>query len=175
MWQRPSRTRAFDRGQPMSSIDRVLIVVAAIGTGLAGGAFLAFSTFVMAALRRLPARDGLVAMQAINRAAPSPGFMTLLFGTAAACLAVAVSALPDLGVAAGRYQLAGAAAYLVAIVVTVTYHVPRNEALGAVDPARPDAADAWRRYAGPWTAWNHLRSALCLAGALALTAALVAG
>ena len=45
--------------------------------------FFAFSSFVMPALRKLPSADGISAMQSINKQAPTPVFMTLLFGTAA--------------------------------------------------------------------------------------------
>ena len=51
--------------------------------------FCAFSTFVMPALKRLPAPQGIAAMQSINELAVTPLFMTALFGTAAACVGVA--------------------------------------------------------------------------------------
>jgi uncharacterized membrane protein len=44
----------------------VLTVVAALGCGLNAGVFFAFSSFVMAALRRLPPAQGIAAMQSIN-------------------------------------------------------------------------------------------------------------
>ena len=52
-------------------------------------------------------------MQAINRAAPSPLFMTLLFGTAGVGVATAVSALRNLDEPAAVWQLVGAGLYLV--------------------------------------------------------------
>lgn len=71
--------------------DTVMIVtfVAAIGCGLVGGAFFAFSSFVMSALARLPTPSGIAAMQAINLAAITPLFMLALFGTGVACLFLA--------------------------------------------------------------------------------------
>ena len=55
--------------------------------------------------------------------------------------------------------------------VTVAVNVPMNLALAEVDPrAAADAAAAWRDYAGPWTAWNHVRTAAC---GLAFAAALI--
>ena len=68
-----------------------LKLVVALGCGLVGGVFFAFSTFVMNALARLQPRDGIVAMQSINIAAINPLFMVALFGTGAVCLFVAVS------------------------------------------------------------------------------------
>ena len=55
--------------------------------------FFAFSSFVMKALARLEAAQGITAMQAINVTAISPAFMLALFGTATACAALAVAAL----------------------------------------------------------------------------------
>ena len=59
-----------------------LTATAVIGAASVGGAFAAFSTFVMPALDRLRPVDSIVAMQAINRAPPTPLFMIPLFGTA---------------------------------------------------------------------------------------------
>jgi len=47
----------------------LVTLVAALGAGLNGGVFFAFSTFVMPALSRLPASQGIAAMQSINVAA----------------------------------------------------------------------------------------------------------
>jgi uncharacterized membrane protein len=150
---------------------RALTLIAAIGAGLGAGVFFAFSTFVMTALRRLPDRQGLAAMQAINKAAPSPLFMTALFGTAAVCVALGISALTRLGERSAVYQLIGSALYIAGVVVTIAYHIPRNDALALVDPSSPGAADAWRHYEMGWTAWNHVRTLTHLAGAVMLTLA----
>ena len=73
----------------------VLTVVAALGCGLNAGVFFAFSSFVMKALARLQPAQGIAAMQSINLVAVTPAFMTALFGTATAAVAVAVWALVD--------------------------------------------------------------------------------
>lgn len=70
----------------MNSFLIVLALLAALGCGLVGGAFFAFSSFVMPALGRLPGAEGIAAMQAINILAVTPAFMAALFGTAAVCL-----------------------------------------------------------------------------------------
>ena len=67
-----------------------LTLVAAVGSGLVAGVFFAFSSFVMPALRRLPDEQGISAMQSINKAAPTPVFMSALFGSAAVSLAVGI-------------------------------------------------------------------------------------
>jgi uncharacterized membrane protein len=156
----------------IDSYPRVLTLVASIGAGLVAGVFFAFSTFIMRALRELPDAQGISAMQAINRAAPSPLFMTALFGSAVVCVALAVSALTRLGEPAARYQLAGSAVYLAGVVLTIVYHVPSNDALAVVDPAGAGAAGVWRHYVTGWTAWNHVRTLTSLAAAVILALAL---
>ena len=70
-----------------------------------------------------------------------------------------------------RYQLAGCALYLVAIVLTAAYHVPRNDALDAVNPQSAGAAATWSHYVTAWTTWNHVRTITSFAGAVVLTLA----
>ena len=64
----------------------------------------------------------------------------------------------------------GAVVYLVGVVATtVFFHVPRNEALARLDPAR-DSAGFFRWLRG-WVRGNHIRSASAIvAGALLLLA-----
>lgn len=53
----------------MASVDHLLLplrLLAALGCGLIAGVFIAFSTFVMKALARLPPDEGIAAMQSIN-------------------------------------------------------------------------------------------------------------
>jgi uncharacterized membrane protein len=151
----------------------VLTLVTALGCGVAAGAFFAFSTFVMKALARVPSSHGIVAMQSINRQAPTPWFMTALFGTALACIALIVAALVEWDEPYAAYLLAGGALYLVGTaLLTIVYHVPRNNALAAVDPSSADAASHWNRYVTQWTAGNHVRTAAALAAAALLTGAL---
>ena len=68
-----------------------MTAVTAIACAVVGGVFFAFSSFVMAALRRLPAEQGIAAMQSINVLAVTPVFMTALFGTALLCVALAIA------------------------------------------------------------------------------------
>jgi uncharacterized membrane protein len=150
-----------------------LTFVAALGCGLSAGALFAFSSFVMRALARLPAAQGIAAMQSINVMAPTPAFMTALFGTGLACVAVAIWALADWHDSYSPWLLAGGAAYLTGTIgLTLGYHVPRNNALAAVEPAGQDAEAHWMRYVADWTRWNHVRVGAGLAAAAAFTAAL---
>ena len=151
----------------------VVTFCAALGCGLIAGAFFAFSSFVMKALARLPPAQGIAAMNSINVFAVTPLFMTALFGTAAGCLAVAVSVLFRWQEPGAAYLLIGAGLYLVGtILVTIVFNVPRNNALGAVDPVSADGARLWADYLTSWTAWNHVRTAAALAAAASLTLAI---
>jgi uncharacterized membrane protein len=160
----------------MDSFLVALTLATALGCGLNAGALFAFSSFVMKALARLPAPQGIAAMQSINVVAVTPPFMTAFFGTAVGCLALVVWALVDWHDSFGPYLLAGSALYLVGTMgLTMAYNVPRNNALTKVDPHSVEAAGYWARYVREWTAANHVRVAAGLAGAGLLAAALHVG
>jgi len=154
---------------------RILTIIAAVGAGVSGGVFFAFSTFVMKALGRLPAAEGISAMKAMNKTAPTPLFMLALFGTAVVSIALSAVALRHLDQRWAVYVLTGTALYLVCVILTMVYHVPHNDALALVDPAGPGAAHAWAQYLSPWTAWNHVRTVTALAGSTAFIIALQTG
>ena len=120
------------------------VLATALGCGLMAGVFFAFSAFVMPALRRLPAAQGIAAMQSINKLAVTPAFMTALFGTALACVGLAVWAVVAWGQSLAPWVLAGSALYLAgAIVVTIAANVPLNDALAALHPDGAGAAGRW--------------------------------
>ena len=150
---------------------RSLTLASAVGAGLSAGVFFGFSTFVMRALGNLPARQGLSAMQAINRAAPNPLFMVVLFGTAATGTAAAVLSGRHLDEPGAMWTVVGAGAYLVGIAITAGYHVPHNDALALVAPDGVGAAGAWQAYRTPWTLWNHARTLTSAAAAVCFTLA----
>jgi uncharacterized membrane protein len=158
-------------------IDKVLFaltLVSAIGCGLVGGAFFAFSTFVMNALASLPAAQGIAAMQLINVTVINPLCGAVFLGTAAACVLLAVSSLLRWREPGAAYILAGSLLYLIGVIlVTGLFNVPRNDALAAVAPASAEGASLWADYLSGWTAWNHVRTIASLAAAALLTIALV--
>ncbi len=148
----------------------MLTMACAVGCGLNAGVFFAFSAFVMKALARLPAAQGIAAMNAINLVAVTPAFMTALFGTAAACVVLAAWTLWPPARPAAVYLVGGAACYLVgAILVTMIFNVPRNDALAAANPADVNAGQIWADYVATWTAWNHVRTVASLIAAVLLT------
>ena len=152
--------------QKMSDLKSILIVVSALGSGLVGGIFFAFSSFIMKALARVPPAHGIAAMQSINLTVLNIWFFAVFFGTGACCLVLGVSSLFRWEKTGAGYLLAGSLLYLIGtIIVTIACNVPLNDALAAVDPSSADAGRVWTDYLKKWTAWNHLRTAAALAAA----------
>lgn len=153
-----------------------LTLIAALGSGLAGGVFFGFSGFVMKALARLRPAQGIAAMQSINIMAVTPPLMIALFGTALACVALVVSSLLKWREPVAMFRLLGGGVYLVGtVLVTIVYNVPLNNALAAVDPDSAEGATHWARYIPHWTAWNSVRTVAAIVAAVMLTLALIAG
>lgn len=151
---------------------RVLTLTTVVGAGLSAGVYFAFTTFITAGIRRLAPAQAIAAMNGINRAAPaSPVFMVVLFGTGLACLVLIVLGLARRGPGAG-WLLAGAALVLVSLLITVVYHVPRNNQLLTADVTAATAAQTWSHFVTPWLAWNHARTLTALAGTVSLLLAL---
>lgn len=143
-------------------------LLSVVSSGVAGGVFFAFSSFVMPALGRLTPPEGIRAMQSINVAALRPAFMTELFGTAALAITLAIARSGE------PWILAGAALYTVGVIgVTILAHVPRNNALAKVDALAPGAEDTWRRFQSGWRGWNHVRWIAGVASSAAFLAAAV--
>ncbi|WP_394834665.1 DUF1772 domain-containing protein [Pendulispora rubella] len=151
---------------------RVLTMVALLGSALVAGVFFAFSTFVMKGLGYLPAARGAEAMNAINVAAPTAGLMVAMFGTALVCLVLGTASFVRLGDDGAAYRVLGCALYMVTILVTIFYHVPRNDALAALDPASAEGMAYWKEYLVQWTTWNHVRTVAPLGAAALLAIAL---
>jgi uncharacterized membrane protein len=157
----------------MSGILYTATLVTALGCGLVAGVFFAFSTFVMAALRRLKPEEGIAAMQSINVLAVTPVFMAVLFGMAAACLGLVVWAVISWGEGPSALVLAGGALYLLGTIgVTIARNVPLNDRLAGLHPRGADAVGYWTKYITTWTAWNHVRTIAAVAAAALLTVAL---
>ena len=156
----------------MSGVLYVATLATALGCGLVAGVFFAFSSFVMASLKRLPPAQGIAAMQSINILAVTPAFMTALFGTAAACLGFMVWAVISWGEPPATLVLCAGVLYLVgAIGVTMARNVPLNNRLAKLHPQSANAAGYWHEYVTKWTGWNHLRTVAALVAAALLTVA----
>ena len=165
---------AYDTGvMQTNELEFAVILTAAVGCGVNAGVFFAFSTFVMKALARLSAAQGIAVMQSINVAAITPLFMAALFGTALVCALLAISALSIWPTPRAVYLLVGSLLYLTGtILVTIVCNVPRNNWLATVDPASADGARLWADFLAGWTAWNHVRTVAALGASVSLTIAL---
>lgn len=146
----------------MASLTEFIVLVAGVGCGLVAGIFLAFSSFVMTALARLPAAQSVAAMQAINVAVINPLFLGLFLGSGVLALLAAV-------LAPSPYSIAGAVLYLVVTIgVTLTANVPLNNQLAVIDPKTPAAVRAWEQYHARWTRRNHVRTVAALIACVVL-------
>ena len=155
----------------MTDVITTLAFTAALGTGLVGGLFFGFSTFIMRGLGRLPAAQGIAAMQSINITVIHPTVMVPFFGTGALCVALAWLGRAE---ADNTAYFAAAALYVLGcIAVTGTRNVPLNDRLAAADATSAEAATLWQHYLTRWTFWNHVRTAACVAAAAALVWALL--
>ena len=151
----------------------VLTFVSALGAGLIAGTFFAFSTFVMGALRRLPAAQGIAAMQSINIVVINPIFLGTMMGTGLICLVLLLMSVMSGSDARTPYLWAGGLLYLLGtVLVTMVFNVPRNNALAVLDPNHGESAVSWTRYVSEWTMWNHVRTAAALAASAAFIFAL---
>lgn len=156
----------------MSILD-VLALAAAIGSALIGGAFFAFSSFVMGALGKLPPPQGIAAMQSINVVVLNPVFLGVFVGTALVGIGLAIAAGARWQEPGAGWLLAGALLYVVGtFVVTMVFNVPRNEALARVAPESAEAATLWADYLKVWTAWNTVRAVAAIAALAAFVMAL---
>lgn len=159
----------------MEDLLGILIRFALVGVALVGGSLFAFSTFIMAALKRIPDAEGIRAMQQINKTVFTPWFMVPFFGTGLLALGAIVCAFMNTDQAWWLPLLGGGGFYAVGLfLVTVVGNVPLNEQLAGMDADQTPTAEFWQRYQTVWTRWNHVRSVasvgavLCLAESLRL-------
>ena len=146
------------------------------GSALMAGLFFIFSNTIMTALSRLPPRAGIAGMQSINVTILNPIFFLVFFGTSALSTGVIVAAVLNLSQGWALPCLAGALCYLVgSLLVTMIFNVPLNDRLAASNAETAEAARFWAEYLRVWTAWNHLRTVLCLAATCLLAWALCRG
>src|SRR3954470_22162925 len=87
--------------------------VAALGSGVIGGVFFAFSSFVLPALARLPGLQGMLAMQSINVVWPNRSFLGVFVGTALACAVVVVDGFWRWSMPGSGLRVSGGLLYLI--------------------------------------------------------------
>jgi len=154
----------------MSRIFFALAFASTIGCGIVAGIFYAFSSFVMPALGRLPAEQGVSAMNQINVTVITPSFMLVFLGTAVLSLLLAGASLFYWASPGARLAFGGGVLYLVGCFgVTMAFNVPLNDRLAAVEPAQ--VPTLWAHYLDAWTKWNTVRT---IAPVLSMVALLLA-
>lgn len=157
----------------MSASVEALTLAALVGAGLNAGVFFSYSTFTMQGLKRLAPAEGAKAMQEINRAAPQPPLMLLMFGTALLSFALMVNAAQSLDEAVAAYHLAAGVIFLVGVIFTTgLYHVPRNNKLDGVQADSPEGITYWKVYLREWVRMNHVRTLAPTAAAVLLALSL---
>lgn len=137
-----------------------LLAAGGVTTAVTTIVYTNFSARVMPSLAGLPAAQGISRMQGFNRTAVQPPFMLCFFGSAAVAAVLLVRLARGERSLADLLAGAGAVASLAAFVLTIAYHVPRNDALARLDPAAPSSVEAWETYLREWTRANKVRAAL---------------
>lgn len=157
----------------MSAWQTTLILIGAVAAAVSGGAFFAFSNFVMPALARVPVAEGIRSMQAINVAAPNIAFGAAIVGAGPVAVPVLLSEFGQLGGRPVALLAAAIVASVASLVITMTLNVPRNNRLDAVDADTPEGAARWQDYLVTWTRANSARTltSLVSVGCYALTLA----
>lgn len=144
----------------------VLTLACSAGAATIGGVFLGFSVFIMQSLARLPANQGIAAMQSINVVVLESRFVPLFVATSSlsvACLIVSCFFWTQPGSPLLFY--CGALFLVGSALVTLACNIPRNEKLEHMDAESPEALEYWPQYVREWTFWNSVRTAASLASA----------
>jgi uncharacterized membrane protein len=148
----------------------LLEIAAILGAGCVGGAFFAFSSFVMPALERIDEASGMLAMKQINETVLSSSFLIVLMGTGLLMLAMLYFE-PSLKGASGKCMFAASLIYLVGtLCVTMLFNVPLNERLQEVQGG--DLSE-WKSYVRDWTTWNSVRGLAATISSALLVLAIV--
>jgi uncharacterized membrane protein len=151
-------------------------LAAALALGLlaaawSAGFFWAWFFTVMPGLSAAPPEAAIGAMRAANASIRGAGFAFVFFGPGLFAALALAAGLKGPALAA----LVAAALYGAGVLaVTFAANLPINAALAAAAVSPDTAAEVWRGFAEPWTAWNHLRTgaATLTFAALAVAAAL---
>ena len=143
----------------MASLFPILTFLAILAAALNAGLFFIFSVCIMGALGRLPAEQGIAAMQAINVVILNPWFMLAFMGTAVLALILVAGGFVY-GGPARFYLIAGGLLFLGGVMlVTMIVNVPMNNALEALEPGSEEAARLWSSTTlVDWVRWNHVRT-----------------
>ncbi|KQX65906.1 MULTISPECIES: DUF1772 domain-containing protein [unclassified Paenibacillus] len=148
----------------MNSLLYYLTFASAMGSGLLAGIFFTFSAFVMTSLARLPAEQGITAMQSINTTILQSLFILVFMGTTFLSIILGIASSIKLGTVGAAYVLTGSLLILVGtFLVTVVFNVPLNDTLASVTSGSSEGTRVWREYLAGWMPWNHVRTITSIA------------
>ena len=153
----------------------IVLQIAVISYALIGGAFLAFSDFIMRSLARTSGDGGVEAMQVINEQVFRWVFMALFHGMAPLSLLIAVYGAVWVDGLSGLLMLASGLIYFIGcFCVTAVCNVPMNNALAGMNLGLASTRDYWTKtYLPRWTFWNSVRAIACTVSAGLLLFALL--
>ena len=155
------------------SLMKWMLIAGALGSGVTGGIFFAFSAFIMTSLATIPIESGVAAMNAINRVILRSWFMPVFLGMVAVSAVLVILAVRQWSLGSGSLVIAGAALYVLATFVsTILFNVPLNDRLAAFQGNETAAAEVWATYLEEWILWNHVRTISSLAASVAFMAAI---
>lgn len=158
----------------MDRLHTASTLLAALGSGLIGGAFFAFSAFVLAALARLPEPTGIAAMQSMIAAIKTPLFLAVFFATAALAALLGIAATLRWSEPGALYLLIGSLLYLNGpFGVTLLKNLPLNDKLAATKPESAEGRRFWGEFRAAWGLWNHVRWVGALGASAAFILALI--
>jgi uncharacterized membrane protein len=155
----------------MRAVLIVVLIAAAVTTGLATGLLWGWAVSVMPGLRRVTDPVFVEFLQHTNRAILNGWFLSCFTGAVVLDALAAVLAIAD-----GRPGLIVPAVlalvlYLATVGITQLRNIPLNNRM---DAATADDASAVRRaFEAPWTRWNIVRSLTGIGSMIALGWALV--
>ncbi|MBL0741085.1 anthrone oxygenase family protein [Chryseolinea lacunae] len=146
----------------MVTTSNLILLCAAVATALMAGLFYSWSFSVTPGLAKLPDREYIAAMQAMNSAILNPVFFAGFFGALVLLPVATYQQFAQPMPARFWFLLAATLAYGVGVFgVTVVGNVPLNEALAAFDvaSASPTSVAARRlSFEQPWNSLNMVRT-----------------
>lgn len=153
----------------------IMLVLAAVSTGLIAGLFYAYSCSVNLGLGKLGDKEYLSAMQSINVAILNPVFFATFMGTV---LLLPVATWLNYGQPVSvRFWLLVAASvvYIVGVFgLTMFGNVPLNNALAAIDIGNSSASDLLKHREAFEMPWNKLHSIRTIANIAAFALVVIA-
>lgn len=155
------------------SVMKWTLIAGALGSGIIGGIYFAFSTFIMTSLGSISTESGVAAMNAIDRVIVRSLFMPVFLGMVIVSAVLVILAIRQWSIGSGSLIIAGALLYVVAsFISTIVFNVPLNDKLATFQGNEAAAAEFWAVYLKDWTFWNHVRTIASLASSVAFMAAI---